>query len=437
MKVTTIQMAKHDGLKDSEIGKLPEGWEIKLITDLFNIETGTTPSTKQMSYWENGTLNWFTPADMSKLDGQIEIDESERKITEKALNEANLTLMPEGSILMSTRAPVGYISILKKKAAFNQGCKGLIPKNEKIVLSIFYAYYLISKKQFLNSLSGGSTFKELSKASLERLRLPLPPLPEQRAIASVLGTVDSAIQKANAAIEKTERLKRGLMQRLLTKGIGHRKFKDSEIGKIPEDWTVVRLRAALELCQYGLSVKMSETGKYPIIKMDDIINGMVVSYKVKYIDLGERTFKQFKLEKGDILFNRTNSYELVGRTGLFLLSGDYVFASYLIRLKPKKETVEPQFLTFYMIFSNDKIRQQLATRAVHQANINATNLQNFNIPLPPLPEQHRIAEILGTVDRKLELERARKGKLERLKGGLMADLLTGRKRIKMKENERR
>jgi type I restriction enzyme S subunit len=84
-----------------------------------------------------------------------------------------------------------------------------------------------------------------------------------------------------------------------------------------------------------------------------------------------------------------------------------------------------------MVFSNDKIRQQLATRVVHQANINATNLQNFDIRLPPLPEQRRIADILSAVDRKLELERRRKEKLERVKKGLMNELLTGRKRVKV------
>jgi type I restriction enzyme S subunit len=136
------------------------------------------------------------------------------------------------------------------------------------------------------------------------------------------------------------------------------------------------------------------------------------------------------LDKGDILFNRTNSYELVGRTGIFLLNGNYVFASYLIRLKPKHGIVHSHFLTFYLIFTNDRVRQ-LATRAVHQANINATNLQKFKLPLPSLPEQKKIAEILSTVDTRLELLRKKREKLERVKKGLMNDLLTGRKRVKM------
>jgi len=299
-------------------------------------------------------------------------------------------------------------------------------KNENVFLK--WLFFKL-KQSNLPRLSQSDVVPGLKRELVYHITISLPPLSEQRRIAEVLGTVDSAIQKVGGAIESTERLKKGLMQRLLTKGIGHDRFKESEVGRIPEEWGAMRLGDVLELCQYGLSVKMDETGKYPIIKMDDIVNGVVVPDKVKYIDLDENTFNNFKLEKGDILFNRTNSYELVGRTGIFLLRGDYVFASYLIRLKPKKEIIDSHFLTFYMVFSNNKIRQQLATRAVHQANINATNLQNFQIPLPPLPEQRRIAEILSAADKKLELERRRKEKLSRVKKGLMNDLLTGNKRV--------
>jgi len=209
-----------------------------------------------------------------------------------------------------------------------------------------------------------------------------------------------------------------------------REFKNTEIGRIPKEWEVVRLGNVLELCQYGLSIKMSDKGKYPIIRMDEIENGYVIPQIAKRVDLDEKTFRAFKLEKGDILFNRTNSYELVGRTGIFLLDGDYVFASYLIRLRVKRSVIDPRYLTFYMIFSHDRLRQ-LATQAVHQANINATNLKKFKIPLPPLEEQRKIAEILSTVDKRLEVERKRKEKLERIKKGLMDLLLTGKIRVEV------
>jgi len=212
----------HKEFKNTDIGRIPKEWEVKKVTDLFNVETGTTPSTKNKEYWENGNIVWITPTDMSKLNGNIYIESSERKITEKGLEETNLTLMPIDSIIISTRAPVGYVVIVKSRATFNQGCKGLIPRDRKEVYTEFYTYYLFSKRNLLKNLSGGSTFKELSKVTLENLKLPFPPLPEQKKIAEILSTVDKRIELLKKKREILNRIKKGLMTDLLT---GRRRVK--------------------------------------------------------------------------------------------------------------------------------------------------------------------------------------------------------------------
>ena len=212
----------HKEFKDTKIGRIPKEWEVKKIIDLFGVETGTTPSTKQKEYWDGGDIIWITPADMSKLNGKIYIKDSERKITEKGLKETNLTLMPTGSIIISTRAPVGYVAVIKDNATFNQGCKGLIPRNKNGINPEFYTYYLLSKKTTLENLSGGSTFKELSKITLEKFKIPLPPLPEQQKIAEILSTVDKRLELLRNKKEKMERVKKGLMNDLLT---GKRRVK--------------------------------------------------------------------------------------------------------------------------------------------------------------------------------------------------------------------
>ena len=212
----------HKEFKDTEIGRIPKEWEVVRICNLFNVETGTTPSTKEKEYWENGRINWFTPIDLSKLGGKIFLGNSERKITDRALKEPNLTIMPKGSILISTRAPVGYVALLKEEGTFNQGCKGLIPKKNAEIHTTFYCYYLSSIKQKLQNLSGGSTFRELSKVSLENLKIPLPPFPEQRRIAGILSTVDQKLDLLKKRKEKLARIKKGLMNDLLT---GKRRVK--------------------------------------------------------------------------------------------------------------------------------------------------------------------------------------------------------------------
>lgn len=206
----------HKEFKETEIGRIPKEWEIKKIINLFDVQTGTTPSTKKQEYWKDGNINWITPSDMSKLHGKLFIKNSERKITERGRKLSNLTLMPSGSIIISTRAPVGYVVIIERKATFNQGCKGLIPKNKGEINSEFYAYYLISKKRVLENSSGGSTFKELAKNILENFIIPLPPITEQQKIAEILSTVDSRLEILRKRKGKLERIKKGLMNDLLT-----------------------------------------------------------------------------------------------------------------------------------------------------------------------------------------------------------------------------
>lgn len=346
-----------------------------------------------------------------------------------------IKIAEKNDVLISVRAPVGKVNISFSRVCIGRGLAAIRcrPNNTNYLFLFYYLKY-IGKK--FDSISAGSTFKAIRKNDLDQLEIAMPPLPEQKKIAEVLSTVDQAIEKVDQAIEKTQRLKKGLMQRLLTKGIGHKEFKETKIGRIPREWEIRKIGDVITLCQYGLSIQMSREGQYAIVKMNDIANGLVVAEKVKYVNLDNRTFENFKLQKGDILFNRTNSYELVGRTGIFALDGDYVFASYLIRLRPNYEMINSNYLTFYLIFSGEKLRQ-LATRAVHQANINATTLQKVVIPVPPLSEQKKIVETLSAVDERLDLLRTRKERLNKIKKGLMDDLLTGKKRVTRLISERR
>lgn len=206
----------HKEFKETEVGRIPKKWEVKKITDLFSVKTGTTPSTKVKEYWDGGNIIWITPADMSGLQDKLYIENSQRRITDKALKNTNLSHMPVGSIVISTRAPVGYVAVTKDRATFNQGCKGLVPEDREMTDTEFYAYYLLTKKTMLQTLSGGSTFKELSKNRLANLDVPLPSLPEQKKIAGILSTVDRRVEYLRRKKEKLERIKKGLMQDLLT-----------------------------------------------------------------------------------------------------------------------------------------------------------------------------------------------------------------------------
>lgn len=205
----------HKEYKKTEIGKIPEEWGVRRVIELFDVKTGTTPSTKQRTYWQEGKITWITPSDLSKVANSISITESERKITEKALKEVNLSLVPRQSIIISTRAPVGYVAITFRESTFNQGCKGLVPKSRDI-LSSFYCYYFQASKSKLENLSSGSTFKELSKDRLENFKIPELTLTEQHRIANIGGSVDKRIEVLRNRKERLEKVKNGLMNDLLT-----------------------------------------------------------------------------------------------------------------------------------------------------------------------------------------------------------------------------
>lgn len=114
--------------KKTPIGEIPDDWEVVRVREIFDVKTGTTPPTKQADYWENGEINWITPTDLSKLKDNIYIEGSERKITKRALEDYNLNLLPKGSLILSTRAPVGYVAVLTEEATFNQDAKDLFPR---------------------------------------------------------------------------------------------------------------------------------------------------------------------------------------------------------------------------------------------------------------------------------------------------------------------
>ncbi|MEB3764577.1 MAG: restriction endonuclease subunit S [Desulfurococcales archaeon] len=423
---------KETQFQETPIGKIPKEWKIVSINDIFKVETGTTPSTKVKEYWENGTINWITPQDLSKLKGRIRISVSERKITEFALKETHLTLLPQGSIIVSTRAPVGYVAVLERPATFNQGCKGLVPRRRETVVSEYYAYFLIKIKPILEAKSGGSTFKELSKRALESTYVPLPPLEEQWGIAEVLSSVDEAIEAMERLIGRLERLKRGLMQELLTKGIGHKEYKQTPIGKIPKEWQIVKLQ--------NITIK-SIGGGTPSTKNPRYWNGDIpwmtsvgIPEDDIYITKGERFITEEGLRNSatniipkDNLIVATRVG--LGKAGVNLI--DIAINQDLVGLILDKKQIMPEFLAYYLRSPKSLTYIMAAARGTTIKGISRQALFNIRIPLPPLNEQQKIVNILITLDKWIKLEKKRKEKLERLKKGLMNLLLSGRIRVKV------
>jgi type I restriction enzyme, S subunit len=161
-----------DRLVDSELGMIPEGWEVKGLGEIVECVGGGTPSTKERRYWENGNINWATPKDLASIDVPILVD-TERRITDAGLAKVSSGLLPAGTLLMSSRAPVGYLAISTIDVAINQGFIAMLSSDS--MSSHYMLQWCTSNLEEIRNRASGTTFAEISKASFRQMSLVLPP----------------------------------------------------------------------------------------------------------------------------------------------------------------------------------------------------------------------------------------------------------------------
>lgn len=270
------------------------------------------------------------------------------------------------------------------------------------------------------SWSGIKVFETLSLGLLER-----------RKIAAVLLKIQRAIETQGKIIQSLRDLKKSTMQHLFTHGLRGEKTKMTEIGEMPESWEVKKIDEILGESLYGLSMRGQTSGSYPILRMNCQIDGAVVFDNLQYVDLDPKTYEKFRLVDGDLLFNRTNSHDLVGRMAIFHATREVVFASYLIRLRFDRQSANPDFVNYYFNMNATQTRvRTLASRGVSQSNINASKLKTFEIPLSSdLEEQADIISNLKAVDSKVRLHESKKSALQDLFKTTLNKLMTGEIRV--------
>jgi len=328
------------------------------------------------------------------------------------------------------------------------GCVHTVPAKSWISDNALYAKEFLQRVELdfiafavsqldLNRLKRKSSQPLVTQGIIYSQVIGIPGLEEQRAIAHVLRTVQRAKEATEKIVAATRQLKASLMRHLFTYGpvpvdrAERVELKETEIGLVPESWRVVDLGDAISETQYGLSKRGETSGAFPILRMNNLNGGRISAVDLQFVNLDDDDFRKYKLNRGDLLFNRTNSFELVGKTSLFDLEDDFVFASYLIRVVPHPDRLDPAFSNYYLNAGITQARLKgLATRAVSQSNINATKLRGLRIPLPSLEVQREIAASLQAVDRKLESEEARKKGLDALFSTLLHHLTTGKLRVR-------
>lgn len=294
-------------------------------------------------------------------------------------------------------------------------------------LYFFLDYYNLS---LLNEATG---VPSLSRKNLYNLSVPRPPLQEQKKIASILSSVDKAIEKTAEIIEEAKQLKRGLMKHLLIKGISHSKYKELRIGakkyKIPYNWSLINLGNVFKLIN-GRAFKKSEWSQkgLQIIRIQDLRENE--NAETNYCDF--EVDKKYYVEKGDLLFCWAGNINT--SLGAYIWEKEKaVLNQHIYNMKAKKE-ISNSFYKYYINYMLPLLKNYTGGSA-GQIHITKGDLKSFDLLVPPLEEQKEIASILSSVDNKIQKEQEYKEQLEQLKKGLMQKLLTGEIRVKVDEEE--
>ncbi len=332
----------------------------------------------------------------------------------------------EGDLLISVRAPVGDVNISPFRLCIGRGLAALRFRQNN---NRFYFYWFQFKKDFIENQGMGSTFKAITVNQIKNLEIPLPPLPEQKAIAEILTTVDDAIQKSDEAIKRTERIKNAMMKKLLTEGIEHSEFKETKIGRIPKEWEVKGIN------ELGMVV----TGKTPPTTRKEYWNGNIpfitpgdIKNK-KFVSTTERTISLEAAKKTSVLLPiNTIMIVCIGSTigKIGITSENSATNQQINSIILDQKNFDLNFVYYSILKIADKIKSFSGTAAV--PIIKKSLFEKLNIPVSKLDEQILIGQILSNIDKRIEFQVSHRDKLLNIKKSLMNDLLTGKKRITMK-----
>jgi type I restriction enzyme S subunit len=330
-----------------------------------------------------------------------------------------------GDTLLTWSGTLGVFKWDGPTAALNQHIFNVETREE--VNDSFFHFKLEELIPQLVALSHGSTMKHVRKADLVNIDVDLPPLPEQRKIASVLYTIDQAIQKTEEIIEQAKQMKRGLMQKLFREGLRDGPQKEiRRIGKIPSEWEVVRLGEVCDRITDGThqSPETKEEG-FPYITSQNIRNWGFDLSVIKYIskEAHEKITARCSPQKGDVLYVKDGAN--TGTVQVNTLDYEFSLLSSVALIRPTTEVLDPLYLKH--LLSWPKIRQLMMSRmsGTGISRLTISKIQKSEILLPAIEEQRRIRDILNTFDDTVVREKRHLSNLRRLKKGLIQDLFTG------------
>jgi type I restriction enzyme S subunit len=384
----------------------------------------------------------FRYIDLSSVNqGKIDWQKTRALTYANSPSRARRVVKP-GDVLFSTVRPglMGHGMVREASdlpLIASTGFAVLSPKEGADGRFLFHSFFLDEFKRQVAQFEVGSNYPAINESDLRRVRLGEVDGPSQALIADILDAIDDATLETDAVIEKLRTVHIGLIDDLLTRGLSEdgsprepSSLTETEVGPRPASWTVANLGRFVVGAEYGTNLSLGDSSNgIPVLRMNNIQDGEFDLADMKFAPA--HAVDRFRLQRNDVLFNRTNSWEHVGKAAIWRRDEPGpAFASYLVRLHCG-DALLPEFLHLWLNWAPvQRAIRQFATPGVQQVNINPTNLRRALIAVPDtLDEQRAIIERVNGVAAAIEDHRRERAKLSSLREGLRDDLLTGRKLV--------
>ncbi len=386
-------------------------WPIVNISEVTKVVGGATPKSNINKYW-GGDILWATPKDLSDL-GEKYISDTPRKITESGLRSCATEILPPNSVLFSSRAPIGHVAINTEPMATNQGFKSFVP-SPKLDPSFLY-WWLDANREYLQSMGTGATFKEVSKTTVQRIEIPLPPLEEQKRIAAILDQADGLRRLRQTAITKLNALGQSIFYRMFGDPIGNSmgwpddiRLGDKGVSEIVSGITK------------GRKLSGSLTREVPYLAVVNVQDRYLSLKPLKKIDATDQEIKKYLLQKNDLLLTEGGDPDKLGRGTLWNDElPECIHQNHVFRVRLLGDLIRPVFLNWIIGSNRGKtyfLRSAKQTTGI--ASINKTQLKGFPLLVPPLELQRAFEDRIKFLQNKACLFKKSFNDCDRLFGSL-------------------
>lgn len=353
--------------------------------DICEIVTGATPKTNIKEFWD-GDINWITPAELTE-DTYI-INESLRKITTEGVEKTGLKSFPKGTVILSSRAPIGKVAIAGCEMYCNQGFKNLVCSKQ--INNRFLYWYLKGHKEYLNSLGRGATFKEISKAIVENIEICLPTLEKQEKYADILEQCNGIIQIKKGQLRKLDTLVKSRFVELFGDPvINSRGWKKALIG---DDCFVTKL-AGFEYTQY---INYEDSGDVVMVKAQNVKNGKLNRKELSFISNEvSDSLPRSQLAPGDVVMTYVGAN--IGDVAIIDNEYKYHLAPNVAKIRPDSERYNSIYFMYMLMLLNAYIVKNSADTA--KAALGMERIRKLNVFVPPMELQNQFADFVTSIDK--------------------------------------